>query len=220
MLMDMEIPAVRIEDASGAVLCGGRSLRMGRDKAGVVFDGEPLLVRAARRFSEIFPEVLVVGGDGRDRGGLEALPGVGVLADKVPGLGPLGGVATALEAASRAWVFVVACDMPFVTEDRTDEGLIARLWREARASPRSPAIAPRLGGRAQPLAAFYNRSALGPVREAARGGRLCMWRFLEEIGASYVDLGPASAESRALEDLDTEDDLARAERLLAQRKGN
>ena len=167
---------------------------MGRDKAGVLFDGEPLLVRAARRFSEVFPEVLVVGGDGRDgrgrvapgshteaaRRGLDALPGVRLLADDVPGLGPLGGIATALDAA----------------------------------------IAPRLGGRAQPLAALYNKSALGRVREAARCGRLCMWRVLEEIGASYVELDPVSAESRALADLDTEDDVARAERLLARRKGN
>jgi molybdopterin-guanine dinucleotide biosynthesis protein A len=194
---------------------------MGRDKAGVVFDGEPLLVRAAKRFSEVFPEVLVVGGgDGRDQVGLDALPGLRLLADEVRGLGPLGGIATALEAASHAWVFVAACDMPFVTDDRTDEGLIARLWQGARSSPRAPAIAPRLGGRAQPLAALYNKSALGAVREAARGDRLCMWRVLEEIGASYVEIDPGSAESRALVDLDTEDDVARAERLLAQRKGN
>ena len=208
---------------------------MGRDKADVVFDGEPLLVRAVRRLSGMFPEVLVVGGsDGGDRQsrvasgshteatrrGLDALPGVRLLADEVPGLGPLGGIATALGAASHAWVFVVACDMPFVTDDRTDGGLIARLWQEARALPRSPAIAPRLGGRAQPLAALYNKRALEPVREAARGDRLCMWRVLEEIGASYVEFEPGSEESRALVDLDTEDDVARAERLLAQRKGN
>ena len=211
---------MRIEDASGAVLCGGKSLRMGRDKAGVLFDGEPLVLRAARRLSEIFPEVLVVGGGGDDRRGLEALPGVRLLADEVPGLGPLGGIATALGAASHAWVFVAACDMPFVTDNQTDEGLIARFWQEARSSPRSPAIAPRLGGRAQPLAALYNESALGPVREAARRGRLCMWRFLEEIGASYVEIEPGSAESRALADLDTEDDVTAAERELAQRKGN
>jgi len=51
----------RVEGATGAVLCGGESRRMGRDKAGVVLAGETLLARAVRTLAEVFDEVLVVG---------------------------------------------------------------------------------------------------------------------------------------------------------------
>lgn len=198
---------MKIDDASGAVLCGGKSLRMGRDKAAVLFEGEPLLARAARRLSAVFSEVLVVGAGAGGANDLALPAGVRLLADETPGHGPLGGIVTALGAASRKWVFVAACDMPFL-----DEGLVARLWEEALSSPGVPAVAPRLDGKPQPLAALYSHEALAPAREAVERGKLCLWRFLEEIGASYVEIEPGSPESRALADLDTEADLAAAER--------
>lgn len=98
----MPVPTV------GAVLCGGASRRMGRDKALVEVDGVPL----ARRVADVLvaarcDRVVAVGGDGP---ALEAL-GLHVVADRWPGEGPLGGLATALAACAVGDVLVLApCD--------------------------------------------------------------------------------------------------------------
>lgn len=186
---------------------------MGRDKARVELGGGTLLDRAAGLLARIFPEVLVVGrehdGDGAPGG--EARARIRFVPDDEPGRGPLGGIATALAAADRPWVFVAACDMPFL-----DERLIARLREAVQKSPDALAVAPRTDGIAQPLAAFYRREALAPARRALEEGRLSVRRFLDDIGAVYVDLPPGSDEARALADIDTEADLAEAERRLAR----
>ena len=95
----------KIEGATGAVLCGGDSRRMGRDKAGAVLAGETLLARAVRTLAEVFDEVLVVGCDGLD---FDPPAHVRAVPDERPGLGPVGGIATALAAARHDWVFVLS----------------------------------------------------------------------------------------------------------------
>ncbi len=103
--------------ASGAVLCGGRSTRMGRDKAMVEVDGVPMAgrVAAALRAAGCHP-VLAIGGDA------PALAAIGLdaVADDHPGEGPLGGILTALRCfepmpASAQAVVIVSCDVPWLT---------------------------------------------------------------------------------------------------------
>ena len=97
----------------GAVLAGGQSRRMGRDKAMLDWDGRSLLMRAVKVLESVFDEVLVVAP--RDRG-YEDL-GVQVVPDIRPGLGPLGGLHTALVHGRGKPLFILACDMPHVTDD-------------------------------------------------------------------------------------------------------
>jgi molybdenum cofactor guanylyltransferase len=98
---------------AGAVLCGGASRRMGRDKALIVVDGRPLAGRVADALTDAgAADVSAIGGD---RAGLTAA-GLDHVPDAWPGEGPLGGVVTALRWASRApgaadVVVVAACDL-------------------------------------------------------------------------------------------------------------
>ncbi len=99
--------AAELPRFSGAVLTGGASRRMGRDKALVEVDGVPLVEIAAGALrSGGAAEVFAVGGD------LAALSELGLVAvpDQFPGGGPLGGIVTALDAASEDVVVVLACD--------------------------------------------------------------------------------------------------------------
>jgi molybdopterin-guanine dinucleotide biosynthesis protein A len=184
---------------------------MGRDKAGVVLAGETLLARAVRTLAEVFDEVLVVGCD-EDRCGTLA-PGLPARAravpDERPGLGPVGGIASALAAASHDWVFVCACDMPLLDAHTVValSGLVAR-------TSGARAVAPRAGGNVHPLAAFYSRGVLDAARQALAEGRLSARGFLEEIRAVYIDLDPGSPIARALTNVNTPGDLAEAERVL------
>src|SRR5690349_13843512 len=101
---------------AAAILAGGRASRFGgRDKGALLVDGRPILDRQIAELAAVvgLDRVLVVG--------VAPRAGVRVVDDLVPGLGPLGGIHTALtlatepkDAAADA-VFVAACDMPFVT---------------------------------------------------------------------------------------------------------
>ncbi|HWC66963.1 MAG TPA: molybdenum cofactor guanylyltransferase [Acidimicrobiales bacterium] len=95
---------------TGAILTGGASTRMGRDKATqVTVDGQPLAARVASTLRAAgAAEVLAIGGD---TAALTAL-GLDVRPDRHPGEGPLGGILTAFAAAAHPLVVVTACDLP------------------------------------------------------------------------------------------------------------
>src|SRR5580765_7164741 len=139
---------------TGAVLTGGRSRRMGRDKAFVGVDGEPMvrrIVRALRAAGAI--EVVAVGGD---EVGLLAEDLDRFLPDLHPGEGPLGGVLVALDAAPAALVVVVACDMP----DLTAEAVRAIVAAVAADSTLAVAVA-------EPLCAAWRPLLAAPILRRA-----------------------------------------------------
>lgn len=96
---------------SVAILAGGKSSRFGgRDKQELSFRGEMLGRRVARLALGFGVPVLVVGSNPRPYQSL----GLSIVGDRRPGLGPLSGLREALEAAPGPWVYLMACDMPFV----------------------------------------------------------------------------------------------------------
>jgi molybdopterin-guanine dinucleotide biosynthesis protein A len=95
--------------ASAIVLCGGRSSRMGRDKATLAFGHETLLARVVRTAQMVVDDVVVVGESDA------AWPdGVRVVRDSVEGLGPLAGLVTGLSVAHGDRALLLACDMPLL----------------------------------------------------------------------------------------------------------
>jgi molybdopterin-guanine dinucleotide biosynthesis protein A len=137
------------------ILVGGRSSRLGRDKAFERIGGKTLAERALQtvRDSEIASKIYFVTGNevqfAIEAARLDAL----FVFDIIEGRGPLGGLYTALTHASADWVFLVACDLPFVTRD-----LITNLSRYTNGEYESfGAIVPEQpDGRLQPLCAFYD----------------------------------------------------------------
>src|SRR5258708_7243642 len=139
---------------TGVVLAGGASGRMGRSKAALELRGEPLLRRVVRRLRLALPNVLVVGPP--DLATL--VPDATVLPDLTLGTGPLGGLHTALRAVTTPWVFVVACDMPFVAP-----ALVRALARLATVHADAAAVALRTTHGVEPLHAVYQRSLFAAV---------------------------------------------------------
>ena len=181
---------------TGAVLTGGRSRRMGRDKALLEVGGRPLATLAGDALRGAgAAEVLAVGGDG------EALAGLGfrAVADRWPGAGPLGGVVTALEAAGEDVVVVLACDLPGVTVAAVAAVL------DGLAGGADAAV-PEVEGRRQVLLAAYRRWPCLPVLAAALdAGERAVHRALAPLVVAPVTLvDPAWAA-----DVDTPADLAR-----------
>ncbi len=147
-----------MDGVTGAVLAGGRSTRLGRDKALLTLDGEPLLARAVRLLREVCDTVLVIGPPER----AAVVPGVPVHPDERPGCGPLGGIATALRAMSGDRLLAVATDMPFLRP--------ALLRYLLSASIGYDVTVPKVEGRTHQLCAVYSRACL-PLIDAqlARG---------------------------------------------------
>jgi molybdopterin-guanine dinucleotide biosynthesis protein A len=98
---------------AGIILAGGRSSRMGADKALLEIDGETMLMRTSRVVSAVVSEVLIVG-----RTTLPPeLDGTSAIPDGYGEAGPLGGIATGLAHLGVEQALVVACDQPYVQAD-------------------------------------------------------------------------------------------------------
>ena len=99
---------------SGIILAGGRSRRLGRDKAVESVGGQPLIQRVIQRLSQVTSEIVVVVADQTQADRFALDQGQRVTQDLYPGKGSLGGIFSGLSAARQEWSLVVACDMPFL----------------------------------------------------------------------------------------------------------
>jgi molybdopterin-guanine dinucleotide biosynthesis protein A len=186
---------------TGAVLTGGRSRRMGRDKALVAVDGTPMVQRAAAALVAAGASpVVCIGGDA---GALAAL-GLVVVPDRWPGLGPLGGLATALASAlvtrpGPGRVLVAACDQPWL-----DPAVLRRLVDAADASPVAAVVVFDGGGRRQPLPGVYSTTLVPALIDLVDAGARRLGEALDlDPHLVAVDL----ADGTSLRDVDRPDDL-------------
>lgn len=181
---------------AGAVLCGGRSTRMGRDKATLTVDGEVMAVRVAGalRGAGCTP-VLAIGG--RDDV-LEAL-GLYVVPDVWPGDGPLGGILTALDAFGDAGaVVVVSCDLPWLTSAAI-YAVVAALGDHD--------VAIAVGDRPEPLCAVWRPAVAGVIRARFDAGERAVHRML-----ATLDVGTAVVDPGSVRNVNTPADLRRGTR--------
>src|SRR5208282_6089559 len=102
----------RRQGVAGYILAGGESSRMGRDKALLVIGGAPLVGRTAALVALLTGPPTIIGAPER----YESF-GYRVIGDDAPGLGPLGGIATALRDSRESWNLIVGCDLPFLTNE-------------------------------------------------------------------------------------------------------
>src|SRR5215831_1366441 len=110
-----------LPSVAGVMLAGGRASRMGgRDKAFAAVGGEPIAVRTARLFRELFPQLIIV----TNRAERFRDLGSELVSDRFPSRGPLAGIHAATLASRHPHVFVAACDMPGL-----DPGVIRFLLR-------------------------------------------------------------------------------------------
>jgi molybdopterin-guanine dinucleotide biosynthesis protein A len=147
---------------------------MGKDKAFVEFDGEPLAHRVLRALRSVCDEVLVASGDGRR---LSAL-GAPQVADAAPDAGPLAGIVAGLEAAGTELVAVVAVDMPFASGEVLR--LLAARWSG------EDAVVPVTDHGPEPLHAVYARSAAPSLRRHLGSGILAVRRVLDAVATALV----------------------------------
>jgi len=160
---------------TGIVLAGGKSSRMGHNKALIEFQGKRLIEATVDCLKTLFPEVLIIANDPP----LYSYLGVKVVPDLIPDSGSLGGIYTGLSTASHPTCFFVACDMPFLNAD-----LITLLIREAEDWD---VVIPRVRGELQPLHAIYAKSCLPLIKESIDSGVLKITRFFQKARVKIIE---------------------------------
>jgi molybdopterin-guanine dinucleotide biosynthesis protein A len=149
-----------MSDVDGYVLIGGRSSRLGRDKALVLLGGVSLAERAAKTLHKALPDSRVQFVAADEEQFSKQFGEIPVIVDTHPGRGPLGALYAAAANTRACWIAVLACDLPFVTAD-----LMQRL--AGLCCVDYDAVIPvQPDGRLQPLAAVYRSAVLGKRLQA------------------------------------------------------
>lgn len=174
---------------SGAVLAGGRSTRMGRDKASLLVHGESLLLRQLRLLAEAgCADRLVSSGASAPGPALALVPDeVRIVADHSADAGPLAGLARVLTEARYPLVIVIAVDLPAL-----DAGFLRALLADARPGV---GVVPSRSGQHEPLVAVYPRAAAAEALARLGRGELALRPFVRAgIAAGWMRERPVAAD--------------------------
>lgn len=189
---------------SAFILAGGRSTRMGTDKAFVPLDGRTLLARALDLARSLTSDVRIVGDPSKFA---SFAP---VVEDLFPGCGPLAGIHAALRSSQTDLNLIFAVDMPFLTP-----ALLQYMLGQAKGSETAMVTVPRTAQGWQPLCAVYRRDFASIAETALRAGRYKIDALFADAGAQVIagpELQSAGFSLDLFSNLNTPDDLAEAGR--------
>jgi molybdopterin-guanine dinucleotide biosynthesis protein A len=189
----------RRHDITGVILIGGKSLRMGTDKAFLELAGKSLFQGVLEIFRESFERISLVG-DRKERFAAFGLP---VFGDIFPG-SALGGLYTGLYRAETEYIFVSACDLPYPSK-----GVLEYLCSLRNGFD---GVVPVTKHGYEPLFALYARSCLEPMRELLESGNLCVYDFYPRVRIRKVPSGEwahLDKDGRSFLNINTPDEFAR-----------
>jgi molybdopterin-guanine dinucleotide biosynthesis protein A len=148
------------DHCAGFVLAGGKSSRMGRDKASLSLNGQTLLQHALSTLREICGDVCILGSRP-----IYADQGAPVIEDIIPECGPLGGIHAALTHTSSACNLIIAVDTPFLSAN------FLRFLVTRAVESNAIVTTPEIAGYTQPLCAVYSREFLSIAEQALLAGK-------------------------------------------------
>ena len=179
-----------------AIAAGGKSTRFGVDKATFSIDGRRMVDRVAAAIPVPPFVVLPPRAEDEPRGWTELRGGYQVVTDNPVGIGPMGALRAALAAADGAAVFLIACDMPFVTAEAI------RRMTDRFSSAHKTLVALSEAGRMEPLFSIYHPEIAGPLDEAIAAGRYSMRGLLARSSVEKVEI-----HAESLRNINTPGDL-------------
>jgi molybdenum cofactor guanylyltransferase len=184
------------------ILAGGKSTRMGTDKAFVTLAGRTLLARALELGRSVSSDVRIVG----DSAKFAAF--APVVEDIFPGCGPLGGIHAALRSSASEWNVMLAVDVPFASL-----ALLQYLIKRARDSPSALVTVGRNSHGWQPLCGVYRREFSEVAERALRDGQYKIDPLFRDEWTNVIgqeELEEAGFSPRIFWNVNTREDLAEA----------
>lgn len=171
-----------VYSSTAAILCGGKSSRMGFDKSLLKFDGEFALLKTMNKLEEFFSEVIFITNE-RTKFPKE-FSSVKLVEDFYKEKGPLGGLVTALEISKTDNIFLIACDIPKINDD-----LILEM---AKYINKYQIVICEQKGQLEPLFAFYNKSCLPIFKEQLNINDLKLRRNFDKFSLKKITLDSES----------------------------
>ncbi|HZK56175.1 MAG TPA: molybdenum cofactor guanylyltransferase [Desulfosporosinus sp.] len=156
-------------EASGIILAGGLSSRMGSDKTLMVYSNETFIEHMVSEMRQVVDEIIIASNHTTKY----EIPGTVEVQDIYPGMGPLGGIHAGLLATQKSWAFVVATDMPLFKADLA----VFLLERSAGYD----VVVPYINGRWEPLCAVYSRECLKAIGECLKADIRQIHRFYSQV---------------------------------------
>ena len=189
------------------MLAGGRSRRLGRNKAMEQFGDRPLIQRVIDTVSQIDDDIVVVAASKAQLPQLD--PSIKTAIDCYPMGGAFVGIFTGLKAAKSQNSLAVACDMPFLNVD-----LLHYLMS---VSEGCDAVIPRIGKMIEPLHAVYSHKCLEPIQFQIEAGNLKISDLLDRIKVRYVErdeIERFDPQHLSFMNINSEEDLKKAKAMM------
>ena len=213
--MEIERKRKQIADITGIVLAGGKSSRLGREKALERIGGKRLIKRVVDTLVPISYEVLVVTSNEQFENISSLDLKARTIIDIYPGKAAFGGIYTGLMGASTQFGLVVACDMPFLNSD-----LLSYLIQIASGFD---IVIPKVKGKIEPLHAVYSRNCLANIKQLIENSVLQILELLDLVKTRYVgdkEVDKFDPEHLSFLNINTQEDMRRVEKLIEQKERN
>ena len=181
-------------DLIAVILAGGRSSRMGRDKALLELNEQKFIDHLVQELSGCC-KVMISAAHQDDYAGY----GVPVIADETKDIGPIEGIRQALRSSVSEYVFVCAVDTPFVRKEMVQ-------YLAEFISSDYDAFVFRDGNRIHPHIGIYSRTALPAIEEMIGEKQYRLTELLSRIRTKYVDIGTSCFDRKVLRNINTPDD--------------
>lgn len=198
-------------DVSAIILAGGRSTRLGRDKASEPLLGISMLQRVVTSLESIVNEIVIVRAGGQELPEVETSASLTVVKDIHADLGPLAGIYTGLKAIGTASALTVACDLPLLQPNLLAGLLLLESDDYDAIVPTNDMFLP------EPLCALYSTRCLPAIESQLNADALKVALFLDKVRVRFVPPTEWRAwdpEGRSFLNVNHHLDLARAEQLL------
>lgn len=189
---------------SVAIIAGGKSSRMGTDKALVNIANKPMLQHVIDRTAGLGQSETILITNQPDAHAQFGLP---MFADILPEKGSLGGIYTALTYTQSLYTLVVACDMPFLNTE-----LLRFMVSQVTAA--FDIVVPRVEGYPQGMHAIYSKTCLAPIKTQLDADQLKIIRFYDRMQVLYldeVDYAAYDPEGKSFANLNTPEELEQAQ---------
>lgn len=185
-----------------AIIAGGKSSRMGTNKAFVEIGGQTLIERIIERTKDIGQQETILITNTPDEYKHLNLP---MYADVVTDSGSLGGIYTAIYHSQTSHTIVIACDMPFISAD------VLRFMMSKAIN--TDVVVPTVEGYPQGLHAIYSQKCLDPIRQKIEQKRLKVIGFYDDVRVTHLDenqLAEFNADGLAFMNVNTPEELDKA----------
>ncbi|MHB8158124.1 MAG: molybdenum cofactor guanylyltransferase [Desulfocucumaceae bacterium] len=195
-------------DISGIILAGGKSTRMGKNKALLEIGGLAMIERVIRVVSPACTEIIIAGGE-NEFGHL----GYPIVQDIYPGFGPLSGLHAGLSAAMNHYSFVTACDVPFL-----DGGLIKKMVMEIEEG--YGAVILKAGEFLEPLFSIYGKEFVKAAESCILSGQYKVTAPLALVRWKTVTIDPEEIRdlNKLLLNVNTPDEYEKAKKVKEKLK--